>query len=121
LCQSPIHNSNKNCIALYKYLKQVYPDFEEKAINKERIGVKLFGDKEKAAKNMAFLMTAMSNLVQEFLIWLQLEENSDVRNTLLLKSLSERGIKRYFIAKYQSSLDELERAKLRVECELFWR
>lgn len=106
--QSPIHNSNKNCIALYKYLKQAYPDFEEKAINKESIGIKLFGDKEKATKNMAFLMTAMSNLVQEFLIWLQLEENSDVRNTLLLKSLSERGIKKHFIAKYQSSLDELE-------------
>lgn len=105
---SPIYNTNKKCLQFYELLKRTYPNFEEKAVDKEQIGIKLFGNKEKATKNMAFLMTTMSNLVQEFLIFLQLEKNKDVHNTLLLQSLSEKSLKRHFIDKYKQVMGDLE-------------
>lgn len=117
--ESPFHNSNKNCLALYQYLKRFYPDFEAEKVDKNKIGTKIFGSQEKADKNMASLMTTMSNLVGDFLCHLQLEANPDIRSTFLLKGLSEKGLKRPFISQYQRAIQELAEQETQIDIAYF--
>ncbi len=96
---SPFFNKNKNVVQLFILLKKHYPKFEKQLIKKE-LFVKLFAVKYKKSEplnskddqKLRYLMTQMTNYLQEFIIELKGRTDEIYRNTLLLESILERRL-----------------------------
>ncbi len=85
--------------SLFNYLKKYYPDFPAKKIEKEYVYKKLAKDSTNASKRMLDLMSNLYQVLEDFLIKKELEENQINRNFLVLDILKKRKLDKLFFQK----------------------
>ncbi len=81
---------------LYAYLKKYHPDFPPSKITKEQVYKKLFKEEKNAGKRMMDFMYNMYQVLEEFLLKKELEENPIEREFLMLEILKKRQLDRMF-------------------------
>ena len=110
---SPFHNTNKNVIRLYEYLRKFSPDFNReksrKLLTKEKIFKKIFPGKKYNDIVLRILLSDLIKLSEEFLTYQGLKNNTFDEYKLLMQELNIKGIdnlyKRIYKEAYNLVLD----------------
>jgi hypothetical protein len=104
--KSPIHNSNKNLMKLYQFLRQIYPDFESEKINLELIHKKVFTGKifnEKITRNLTY---EFCDNIETFFSFINYSNNKFSYQKHLLEELNKRKLD-HFVKANLKNADEL--------------
>ncbi len=83
--------------ALFILLKKIHPEFDEKQTNKKSVYKKLFPGKRFNEQVLRYVMTDLTRLLEEFLVQKQFSENETLRKHLLMQSLNQRDLDKYFL------------------------
>lgn len=97
LVNSPFFNVNADVSALFGLLKKQFPDLDEKKLEKKTIFKNLFSGKRYNEQKLRYVMTDLTRLLEEYLIQMQFSENEMLKKHLLLQSLNERDLDKYFL------------------------
>ncbi len=99
---SPFFNKNDKVIALLKFVRKYYPDFENNRFTKENAYKAVFGSKQKySVQKLRNLMSQLAKLLESYLVQID-RETSDINyDELLLVAFDRRYIDKYFAQKYQ--------------------
>lgn len=77
--KSPFHNTGRNFMPLYSYLKKYHPVYPAEKIAAERIYKKLYGvsveDKQKISLTVRVLFSQLAHLAEKFLVHSSIEKN----------------------------------------------
>ncbi|MBS1550702.1 MAG: hypothetical protein JST15_01375 [Bacteroidetes bacterium] len=101
---SPYHNSNRQVIRMFNYLRSKYPDIQEPDLDKAVIYKHLFPDKSYNDDYVRKLISDFTKVFENFLIQTEYETEVQLNNTMLLRSLRKRGIKKRFESILNDSL-----------------
>jgi len=107
--RSPIFNKTDNIIKLYEIIKKEHPNCESEKLNKEVVFKKLFPKKKKEDSSLRALMSQMSKMLEDFFIFLELEQNDKLKNELLLKSFMNRKLTNLFNKKIDGITKRLDK------------
>jgi len=89
--ESPYYNKDEKAIKLFKYLKKYHPVFETTRLDREYIAGKLFPEwKEKKYNKISYLMTDLSQLVDDFITVRELENDDIEYRQLQLRAYKRR-------------------------------
>lgn len=94
--QSPFHNSRKDVIPLFNYLKKVLPRGLEEKLEKERVFGLLYPGDRYDEKKIRYLMSFLYQLMQDYLAYTQWKGNKLQVQNNLLHGLRLRGLQRCF-------------------------
>ncbi len=97
LVNSAFFNVNEDVSALFILLKKIHPEFDEKQTNKKSVYKKLFPGKRFNEQVLRYVMTDLTRLLEEFLVQKQFSENETLRKHLLMQSLNQRDLDKYFL------------------------
>ncbi|HMQ62246.1 MAG TPA: hypothetical protein PKE06_16335, partial [Flavilitoribacter sp.] len=88
--KSPFYNANPHILKLYMLLRPEHPGFNSPKLTRERLFKKLFRDRVYDHQKMLNLMSDFTQLLEKYMIALQLEKEEDMQDQLLLTSFGER-------------------------------
>jgi len=89
--ESPYYNKDEKAIKLFKYLKKHHPVFAGKQLDREYIATKLFPEwKAKQYKKISYLMTDLSQLVDDFITVRELENDTFEYRQFQLRAYKRR-------------------------------
>ena len=110
--KSPFFNKNEKVIALLKFIRKYYPDFENNRFTKENAYKAIFGNREKYnVQKLRNLMSQLAKLLETYLVQID-RETSDVQyDELLLTAFDRRYIDKQFAQKYQEVKKQAEKTK----------
>ena len=97
LVNSAFFNVNEDVSALFTLLKKTHTEYDEKQTNKKSVYKKLFPGKRFNEQVLRYVMTDLTRLLEEFLVQKQFSENETLRKHLLLQSLNQRDLDKYFL------------------------
>lgn len=97
LVNSPFFNVNEDVSHLFVLLKERYPEFDEKQTEKKAVYKNLFPGKRFNEQTLRYVMTDLTRLMEEFLLQKQFGENETHRKHLLMQSLNQRDLDKYFL------------------------
>ncbi len=106
--RSPFYGYNPNITLLYEYVRKYYPELNSSKLNREKVFAKLFPEEQFSWNKLKKLMTALSQLVEEFLITMELEQNDFQKRKWLNKALGRRQVYDAFDRGTTHLLEELE-------------
>lgn len=91
LLKSPYFNADKKVIKLFDYLKKYYPVFEHKKLDRDYVTAQLFPEwKNSAYKRLSYVMSALSDLLEDFFVQKELEADRVERQQFLIKAYKKR-------------------------------
>lgn len=96
LVYSPFFNVNDDVKSLFIELKKLFPAFDDKQTGKKEIFRMLFPGKRFNEQKLRYVMTDLTRLIEEFLVQKQFAENDTLKKHLLLQSLDQRDLDKYF-------------------------
>lgn len=94
-------NAEKKDTLPYKLLlllEKQYPEFNEKFIKKEKIYNKVFSDKKYNENKLSKLMTELTKIIEDYVVYTKQRESIADEKMILLKFYFERNLDKYFIA-----------------------
>lgn len=95
---------------LFNVLKKFYPDFNDENLNPEYVFKKLYPgkkfDKKKAEGLLRTISSDFVNVCKEYLIQIELEEQSSFRDYFLLNQLRKRKLYNEFQKEFKVALNE---------------
>lgn len=97
LVDSSFFNVNADVSALFGLLKKQFPVLNEKKLEKKTVYKNLFPGKRYNEQKLRYVMTDLTRLLEEYLIQKQFSENEMLKKHLLLQSLNERDLDKYFL------------------------
>ncbi len=97
LVASPFFNINEEVSGLFALLKKQCPELDEKNVEKKIVFKNLFPGKRYSEQKLRYVMTDLTRLLEEYLIQKQFSENEMLKKHLLLQSLNERDLDKYFL------------------------
>ncbi len=104
--ESPLFNKDEKVINLYSYLKKYYPSFDHKNIDKGIVAKKVFSVfKDKAPNRLSYFMSILYKLMEDYLVWQELQEQQAEQEFLLLEAFRKRGKKDFF----EKAIDKFEK------------
>ncbi len=111
--QSPYFvTKNSKELKLFNYLLEQYPDFPEKAIEKEGVFKHLFSERTYKPLKMYQLMSSLAKLIDDFLVYQTMkadDQETQIRRALLLYENYQRfGIEKWMRAQ-EKKLDTLQK------------
>lgn len=115
LTESPFFNREKVLIKLYGILKNYYPDFESKELDKKTVYHKLFDGKIYYDALMRNTISDFLKLTEEYLKILQLRKDPFYSQYLLLKELTNRKQQKLFKMNFKKGESILNRSDIRDE------
>ncbi|MDX1939266.1 MAG: hypothetical protein SFU99_01875, partial [Saprospiraceae bacterium] len=89
---SSYYNQDETIIRLFHYLKAAYPNFDAPMLAKKNIFQQVFPGQAYDDKQLRYLMSNLSKLIERFLAIREIEEQPYQLTLALLKNLSERGL-----------------------------
>ena len=92
---SPYFNKNEENILLFKYIQKYAPGFEHKNLSKEIAFQKLTTPKKLDEKSLAYLMTRMTKLLDEFLTIEYLQSDETAATLQLMEQYHALGLPRH--------------------------
>jgi len=112
--ESPYYNKDEKVVRLFNYLKKYYPVFETTQLDREYIADKLFPEwKEKQYNKISYLMTDLSQLVDDFITVRELEKNDFEYRQFKLKAYKRRKGDWFFTQTAQKLKKDLDKASER--------
>jgi len=106
--RSPFHNKSKNAINLYKYMESHYPEFNEKSMGKKAVFHSITGKEKYNDGLMRIILHSFRNLLEEFLIQINLKKNPHQKEIFLLNELNIRKYEKLFTKSLKNIQKELE-------------
>lgn len=103
--QSPFFNTNQSVIKLYKQIKKIYPEFEEKQSDKKLLFESSFGKIKYNDSFMRMTVFRLQELAKEFLIYRNLQRHQLMKETHLLDELNSRELNNLMM----KSINELDK------------
>jgi hypothetical protein len=101
--QSNFFNTDENLVRLYDAVAKQYPEFVSKAIAKESLYKKVFVGQAYHNGKWRNLVTKMNKLLEDYLVWLELEHAPNAHQKLLTRSFGRRNL----FEQFEKSTDEL--------------
>lgn len=108
--RSPIHNSNKNCLLLFKELRKKQERLTDSPPEKEKLFKSVFGKVAYHDGKMRKLMTQLSQLLEQYLAMKEMLDNDTHRQEMLMYSLAKRNDHKLFELIADQRLSTLENA-----------
>jgi len=109
---SSSYNKNKDAVRLFEYLraKGNHPVYSSEKLDKDYIVRKLFSEwKKNPERQMSYLMTILSDLVDKFIVFAEVEYDEFEHKQLLLKAYKRRQGDKFFdatVKTFQRDLDK---------------
>ncbi len=104
--ESPLHNKDEKVVNLFNYLKKYYPSFDHKNLEKEVVAQKVYGEfKNKAFNRLSYFLSMLYKLMEDYLIWQELQEQKAEQDFLLLSAFRRRGKKEF----YEKSIEKTKK------------
>ncbi len=94
--QSNFFNTDPNLLRLYEALAKHHPAFASKSLTKELLYAKVFGGQAYHDGKWRNLVSKMNKLLEDYLIWLELENEPITRQKLLTKAFGRRNLYEQF-------------------------
>ena len=104
---SPYFNSREELVPFCDYLRKQAPDFNEKAIRKEKVFKKLYPKQKYDEKQISYAMNFLLGQAEHFLAQREIESKPPLLNNYLLKSLVDRNLNKHYKYQYDKSLKAL--------------
>ena len=92
MLQSPFFTTNKNLLALFKYLHRYYPDFSSPKLMKIYVFRKLFPKQEYSDIKLRNLFSEMTRLAEDYLIHQELKNKSIDRKKILMDIYGQKQL-----------------------------
>lgn len=105
----PFINTNSDVVTLFSKLRKFHPGMDSPELTKERLYRKLFGKQPYNDGKMRKLMTQLTQLIEQYLIQIELKKSEELRTKLLARSLGERSNYGLFFEVVESRLKKLEK------------
>ncbi len=100
---SPYFNSREELVPFFDYLRKQAPDFNEKAIRKEKVFKKLYPKETYDEKQISYTMNFLLSQAERFLAQKEFESKPPLINNLLQKSLVDRQLDKHYKYQYEKS------------------
>ncbi len=111
---SPYFNKNEQLLRLYKYiLKYKSNDFTGKQIAKENTFKYLFKREKYSDQKLRNLMRKLTELLEQFLIYEEMESNKRLQSRLLVIAYQKRFLTKLFQQQVKQAKKELEKLKIK--------
>ena len=107
MVESPYFNKHTDTQKLVRYLAKIYPNFDEKYCQREKMLKKLFPKHPKGQAHLALVFTYTRRLLETFLVQEQLKEEMPYQSLLLLRDLRQRKCNNL----YEKLLDQRSQAE----------
>lgn len=111
--QSPFNNTNQSVIKLYNQIKILYPDFDEKYLDKKLLFNKSFGKIVYDDSFMRMTVFRLMELAKEFLVHLNLKRNNLLKETILLDELNNRELNELLAKNIQELDKKIDKQKVK--------
>ena len=112
---SPVFNTEKPVIKLYKFLKKYYPSFEPSKIEKQKVYKKLYPGKEYNDGVIRNLSSRLYRLGEEYLAFKGFKKDRFREQLALLRELSERKLPALYEKNYKELDKLIEKINVRDE------
>lgn len=110
---SPIYNTNERMLFLYEALKPLYPNFGYVQKEKERLFETVFPGEPFNNYKIHRLFTQMTQVVEEYLLLIELRKNKTHRQKNLLSIYKQRNLNAFFEKECRDLSKKLEKAPSR--------
>ncbi len=104
--KSPFFTTNVHIVKMYEYLRKYYPAFNSNKLQREKVFAKLFPQTPFNYEKLAALIKKMTNLVEDYMIWIDLKSQEADRQKRLSKIYAQRNLFAFY---ERSRLRQLER------------
>ena len=111
--QSPFNNTNQSVIKMYRQIKILYPDFDEKYLDKILLFKKSFGKIKYDDGFMRMTVFRLMELAKEFLVHVNLQRNNLLKETLLMDELNNRELNELLIKNIQALDKKIDKQKVK--------
>ena len=105
---SPFYNSNKEHIALFKYIRKYYPQLDSPKLSKTITHQKLYPGQKFRPQKLRKAMHGLALLAEEFIAIRYLQKQPFEKKKLLISGLGERNCYDQFQKKTGEMISELE-------------
>lgn len=105
---SPFYNSNEAYSRLFQLIKKHAPDFKSPKLDKASICQQLFPKDKSNIQKLRKTMHGLALLVEEFIVAMQIRNNTFEKKKLLIQSLGERNIYDLFEKRTKEVIADLE-------------
>ena len=122
--RSPYHNSNKEVVGLFDYIRKYHPDCDSSKLSREATFKKIWPKETFNDRRLRVLMFRLSDLVEEFLMAEKLKKDKVQREKIMISAVGERrALYDLFVKKSEVLLEQLEEQPYRDEAfyELQWQ
>lgn len=102
---SPYFNKRSELLDLYDYIINLAPDFSEDLLKREYVYQSLYPEKEYNEKEITYMMSFLSKLIEQFLGQRRYEEQKELMKIHQLESLMQHGLDKH----YKYVLKQLEK------------
>jgi hypothetical protein len=99
---SPFFNKNENVTALFAIIKKLHPDYPDQKVAMEVVFPKLFPKEKMDEQKLRYVMTDLTRLLEDYLSFLEYDNDKIYKKHLLLNTFDQRGLDKYF----QALMDE---------------
>jgi len=106
---SPFFNKDKSIIKLYSFIKRNYSKLGNIEITREKAYKFIYPEKKYNDARIRFLMAKLTKLLEEYLIYLQINENKHFNDIRLLAAISEKRLSKYFYYYSKRAKNNLEK------------
>ena len=116
---SPLHNTNKTIVRFFNLIKRHHPEYTSRALTMEHIHKKIFPSKKYNPAVIRNIISEMTHISEEFLVYLEFDKDTFSRKRFLLNQLDLRNIEKLFEKNLKDSFQHLESTKVRDEFYYF--
>lgn len=118
--QSSLLTTNPNVIKLYHTLRPFYPNYDSSKLDKEKLFRKVFPTQSYKDGKMRKLMTEFTKVIEDFLIYNELEAQRFQRQKLLTRIYGKRNLYPFFEKNTFRLINELDALPYRDE-DYYWQ
>jgi hypothetical protein len=110
---SPYFNKNDKVIELLLVLKKHHPEYDEGQVNFEGIFPRLFPKEKPMEQKLRYVMTDLSNLLEEYLSYAEFDKSRVYKAHLLLNAFDDRKLDKYFRQAMDEAMEQQEKEPYR--------
>ncbi|OFZ00488.1 MAG: hypothetical protein A3K10_01705 [Bacteroidetes bacterium RIFCSPLOWO2_12_FULL_31_6] len=106
--KSGFFNKRKDLIQLVEAIKKFHPAYDSRNLTEEKLFKSIYPKEKYDNKKLRYILSDTSKLLEEFLIYTELEKESTYKTTLLLRSFNKRNLDKYFLSKQNSEEENIK-------------
>ena len=116
---SPYFNTNRNIVALYRYVQQFAPKFESKQLERKAVFSALFPNEAYKEKRLHKLMGELLKLIDHFFHLEEWQQNETTQHISALAAYQKRNLNAFWEQKLEKTSLLLEKMPLQAEASFY--